>query len=224
MIGMPLSLLSGIIFENVCFSYPSRPDEQVLKVPTFPLHLLCHTITQSHHHSVTPSLHAITLTPSLITITQSHHHSVTPSLVIPSLSHHHSSPSLSYTITQLHYHLVTPSLITSSLSYNHSSHHHSVTLTQSHYHSVTPSHLVTLTVCTLVLHMYNLTPSPLHTLPYSQDVSFTVHPGQVVALVGPSGGGKSTIVRLIEHFYELSSGRVLLGEYKLTCVHGSRIS
>lgn len=185
MIGMPLFLLSGIIFENVCFSYPSRPDEQVLKVPTFPLHLLCHTITQSHHHS---------------------------------------SPSLSYTITQLHYHLVTPSLITSSLSYNHSSHHHSVTLTQSHYHSVTPSHLVTLTVCTLVLHMYNLTPSPLHTLPYSQDVSFTVHPGQVVALVGPSGGGKSTIVRLIEHFYELSSGRVLLGEYKLTCAHSSQMS
>lgn len=42
-------------------------------------------------------------------------------------------------------------------------------------------------------------------------MSFEVHPGQVVALVGPSGGGKSTVVKLIEHFYELSSGRVFIG-------------
>lgn len=41
-------------------------------------------------------------------------------------------------------------------------------------------------------------------------MSFEVLPGQVVALVGQSGGGKSTIVKLIEHFYELSSGRILL--------------
>ncbi len=44
-----------------------------------------------------------------------------------------------------------------------------------------------------------------------QDVSFEVKPGQVVALVGPSGGGKSTIVKLIEYFYNLSGGRILLG-------------
>lgn len=44
-----------------------------------------------------------------------------------------------------------------------------------------------------------------------QDVSFDVKPGQVVALVGPSGGGKSTVVKLIEYFYNLSSGRILLG-------------
>lgn len=42
-------------------------------------------------------------------------------------------------------------------------------------------------------------------------MSFDVHPGQVVALVGQSGGGKSTVVKLIEHFYELNSGRILLG-------------
>ena len=46
----------------------------------------------------------------------------------------------------------------------------------------------------------------------SQGISFEVKPGQVVALVGPSGGGKSTCVRLIEHFYEISGGTILLGE------------
>lgn len=45
-----------------------------------------------------------------------------------------------------------------------------------------------------------------------QSVSFEVLPGQVVALVGQSGGGKSTVVKLIEHFYELSSGRILLSK------------
>lgn len=34
----------------------------------------------------------------------------------------------------------------------------------------------------------------------------------MVALVGPSGGGKSTIVNLIEHFYEISQGEIIVGE------------
>ena len=34
----------------------------------------------------------------------------------------------------------------------------------------------------------------------------------MVALVGPSGGGKSTIVNLIEHFYDLTDGTVLISE------------
>ena len=45
-----------------------------------------------------------------------------------------------------------------------------------------------------------------------QDVSFTVEPGQTVALVGPSGGGKSTIVNLIERFYDTDSGSISLGK------------
>uniref|UniRef100_A0A914RHB7 ABC transporter domain-containing protein n=1 Tax=Parascaris equorum TaxID=6256 RepID=A0A914RHB7_PAREQ len=41
-------------------------------------------------------------------------------------------------------------------------------------------------------------------------MSFTIYPGETVALVGPSGGGKSSIVALIEHFYNPNSGNVFI--------------
>ncbi len=42
------------------------------------------------------------------------------------------------------------------------------------------------------------------------DVSFKVNPGESVALVGPTGAGKSTVVNLISRFYNVDSGRVLI--------------
>ena len=42
------------------------------------------------------------------------------------------------------------------------------------------------------------------------DVSFKVNPGESVALVGPTGAGKSTIVSLISRFYNLDSGKILI--------------
>jgi len=43
-----------------------------------------------------------------------------------------------------------------------------------------------------------------------ENVSFTAEPGQIVALVGPTGAGKSAIVNLIPRFYDARSGRVLV--------------
>ena len=42
------------------------------------------------------------------------------------------------------------------------------------------------------------------------NVSFKVKPGETVALVGPTGAGKSTIVNLIARFYDVCSGRILI--------------
>mgnify|MGYP002856293990 CR=1 FL=1 len=42
------------------------------------------------------------------------------------------------------------------------------------------------------------------------NVSFVVKPGESVALVGPTGAGKSTIVSLISRFYNVDSGRILI--------------
>jgi len=51
---------------------------------------------------------------------------------------------------------------------------------------------------------------PTRTEPALSSVSFAVRPGETVALVGSSGGGKTTLVNLLPRFYSPQSGRVLL--------------
>jgi subfamily B ATP-binding cassette protein MsbA len=46
--------------------------------------------------------------------------------------------------------------------------------------------------------------------PVLKDVSFTIAPGQVVGIVGPTGSGKSTVLSLIPRFYDPSAGRILI--------------
>ncbi|HHX21313.1 MAG TPA: ABC transporter ATP-binding protein [Clostridiales bacterium] len=50
------------------------------------------------------------------------------------------------------------------------------------------------------------------------DVSFTVKPGQTVALVGPTGSGKSTIVNLISRFYDVTDGAVTIDGHDIRSV------
>ncbi|MDU5369632.1 MAG: ABC transporter ATP-binding protein [Finegoldia magna] len=42
------------------------------------------------------------------------------------------------------------------------------------------------------------------------NISFTINPGQKVALVGPSGGGKTTLCNLIPRFYDVEDGEILV--------------
>jgi ATP-binding cassette subfamily B protein len=47
-------------------------------------------------------------------------------------------------------------------------------------------------------------------VPLIEDFTLKVDPGQTVAIVGPTGAGKTTIVNLLMRFYEIGSGRILL--------------
>jgi ATP-binding cassette subfamily B protein len=52
--------------------------------------------------------------------------------------------------------------------------------------------------------------------PLIEDLDLAVEPGQTVAIVGPTGAGKTTLVNLIMRFYELGSGRITLDGIDIT--------
>ncbi|CAN7200026.1 ABC transporter ATP-binding protein [Knoellia sp. LjRoot47] len=52
--------------------------------------------------------------------------------------------------------------------------------------------------------------------PLIEELDLTVEPGQMVAIVGPTGAGKTTLVNLIMRFYELDSGRITLDGVDIT--------
>lgn len=49
-----------------------------------------------------------------------------------------------------------------------------------------------------------------------ENVSFTIKPGETIALVGPTGAGKTSIVNLISRFYDIDSGKIFIDGYDLT--------
>ena len=55
-------------------------------------------------------------------------------------------------------------------------------------------------------------------LPVLRDVSFTCPPGRMLALVGPTGVGKTTLTQLISRFYEPTSGHILIDGHDLNDV------
>jgi len=52
-------------------------------------------------------------------------------------------------------------------------------------------------------------------VPVLKDISFHCHPGQVVALLGSTGSGKTSLVNLLPRFYEYTGGRILLDGIEL---------
>ena len=44
-----------------------------------------------------------------------------------------------------------------------------------------------------------------------QDVTFTAKQGEVTALIGPSGGGKTTVSRLASRFWDITGGKITVG-------------
>lgn len=55
-------------------------------------------------------------------------------------------------------------------------------------------------------------------VPVLHDVSFRVRPGETIALVGPTGAGKTTIINLLARFYMATAGRVLVDGHDLGIV------
>ncbi len=51
--------------------------------------------------------------------------------------------------------------------------------------------------------------------PVLKGVSFEIEPGQTLAIVGPTGAGKTTIVNLLMRFYDVDQGRILLDEHDI---------
>lgn len=43
-----------------------------------------------------------------------------------------------------------------------------------------------------------------------KNLTCSIEPGKTVAIVGPSGSGKSTVLQLIERFYNVDSGEILM--------------
>ncbi len=54
--------------------------------------------------------------------------------------------------------------------------------------------------------------------PVLKGIDFSVEPGQTVAIVGPTGAGKTTIVNLIPRFYDVSAGRVTIDGHDVRAV------
>lgn len=52
-----------------------------------------------------------------------------------------------------------------------------------------------------------------------ENLSFTVPAGKTVALVGSTGSGKSTVMRLLYRFYEISEGQILIDGEDITQMH-----
>ena len=55
-------------------------------------------------------------------------------------------------------------------------------------------------------------------IPVLKDVSFHAEPGQTIALVGPTGAGKTTMINVLSRFYDIQKGTITIDGYDITKV------
>ena len=60
-----------------------------------------------------------------------------------------------------------------------------------------------------------------NTMPVLKDVSFSINPGEKLAIVGPTGSGKSTLIRLLSRFYDFEDEQIFLDGIDLNHIHSS---
>ncbi len=53
-------------------------------------------------------------------------------------------------------------------------------------------------------------------IPLIEDMNIVAHPGQTVAIVGPTGAGKTTLVNLLMRFYDVNQGKILVDGHDIT--------
>lgn len=56
-------------------------------------------------------------------------------------------------------------------------------------------------------------------MPILKGVDFTIRPGEKLAIVGPTGSGKSTLIRLLSRFYDFEDGQIFLDGIDLNHIH-----
>ncbi|MNP04216.1 putative ABC transporter ATP-binding protein [compost metagenome] len=55
------------------------------------------------------------------------------------------------------------------------------------------------------------------------DVSFTAAPGEMIALVGPTGAGKTSLIQLLARFYELDQGEIKIDGHEIRTIHRTNL-
>ena len=55
--------------------------------------------------------------------------------------------------------------------------------------------------------------------PVIQDISFSIDPGEKLAIVGPTGSGKSTLIRLLTRFYDIGDTQIFVDDIDVNKIH-----